>query len=136
MGVMIQARILLIEDSSTYAELATMLLTRIGCTVTRASTAEDGLRMAREETPDLILMDINLPGMDGFQAVRVLRQDPRTRQIPTVGLTGDRVSSEEEHLKAREAGFDAYAEKPIDSTRLRDIVEPLLGWPPHSVPRR
>lgn len=126
---MVQARILLIEDGSTYAKLATVLLTATGYTVTWASTAEDGLRIAREETPDLILMDINLPGMDGFRAVRMLRQDPRTRHIPTLALTADRIWSEQEHEKAREAGFDAYVEKPIDKTTFRAVVGPFLGSP-------
>lgn len=120
-------RILLIEDGSTYAELATMLLTASGYAVTWAPTAEDGLRVAQDESPDLILMDINLPGMDGFCAVRMLRQDPRTRHIPTVGLTADRIWSEQEHEKARGAGFDAYAEKPIDKVAFGAVVKPFLG---------
>lgn len=126
---MVQARILLIEDGSTYAKLATILLTATGYTVTWASTAEDGLRIAREETPDLILMDINLPGMDGFRAVRMLRQDPRTRHIPALALTADRIWTEEEHTNARQAGFDDYVEKPIDEMTFRAVVEPFLGSP-------
>jgi two-component system cell cycle response regulator DivK len=124
---MIRARILLIEDGSTYAKLATLLLTGLGHTVTRAATAEDGLRVAREETPDLILMDITLPGMDGFSAVRTLRQDPRTGHIPTLALTADRISSADQERKAREAGFDVYVEKPINEATFRDLLEPFLG---------
>ena len=119
-------RILLIEDGETYAALATMLLGAIGCTVVRAKTAEDGLRLAREEPPDLILMDLNLPRMDGYTAVRELRQDRRTRRIPTVALSADPLASEEEQGRARDAGFDASHEKPIDKAAFRAIVEPFL----------
>jgi CheY-like chemotaxis protein len=124
-----QARILLIEDSSTYAELATILLAASGCAVTVAPTAEDGLRMAREERPDLILMDVNLPGMDGFSAVRVLRQEPLLRQIPTLALTAERIWSDRDQEKAREAGFDAYVEKPTDKATFRALVGSFLGTP-------
>lgn len=124
-----RARVLLIEDSSTYGELATILLAASGCTVTVASTAEDGLRSARKERPDLILMDINLPGMDGFNAVRILRQEPLLRQIPTLALTADQIWSEDERRKAREAGFDAYVTKPVDKATFRAVVGPFLGFP-------
>ena len=124
---MVRAKILLIEDSPTYGELATMLLSASGYSVTRASTAEEGLRVARAEKPDLILMDINLPGMDGFHAVRVFKQDPLLRHTPTLALTADRVGSEDEQDKAREAGFDAYVEKPIDKTTFRSVIGPFLG---------
>jgi len=124
-----QARILLIEDSSTYGELATILLAASGYAVTVAPTAEDGLRMAREELPDLILMDMNLPGMDGLHAVRVLRQGVGTRHIPTVALTADRIWSEDERARAREAGFDAYVEKPTDRATFRVLVGSFLDAP-------
>jgi len=126
---LVRARILLIEDSPTYGELAATLLAASGYSVTQASTAEEGLRVARAEKPDLILMDINLPGMDGFEAVRVFKQDPLLRHTPTLALTADRVGSEDEQEKAREAGFDAYVEKPIDKTTFRSVIGPFLGSP-------
>jgi CheY-like chemotaxis protein len=126
---MIRARILLIEDSPTYGELAALLLSASGHSVTRASTAEEGLRVARAEKPDLILMDINLPGMDGFHAVRVFKQDPLLRDTPTLALTGDVVGSEDDQERARQAGFDAYVEKPIDKTTFRAVIAPFLGSP-------
>lgn len=122
-------RILLIEDSPTYAELATMVLEASGYTVVRAATAQEGLRLARDASPGLILMDMNLPGMDGLHAVRLLREDPRTRRIPTVALTADRIWSEQEREQARAAGFDAYVEKPIDQSGFRAVVAPFLGPP-------
>jgi CheY-like chemotaxis protein len=124
-----QARILLIEDSPTYGELATILLAASGYAVTVASTAEDGLRVAREERPHLILMDINLSGMDGFSAVRVFRQEPLLRHIPTLALTAARIWSEDERAKARDAGFDAYVEKPVDKATFRALVGSFLGTP-------
>ena len=123
---MVCPKVLLIEDSPTYAELATILLEASGCTVIRASTADLGLQLAREEAPDLVLMDIHLPGMDGFRAVRSLREDPRTSGIPAVGLTADRIGTDEERERAREAGFDAYVTKPINRSGFHAIVAPFL----------
>ena len=127
MASMGDVRILLIEDGSTYANLATILLRALGHTVAWASTAPEGLLAARAEPPDLILMDVHLPGMDGFEAVQQLKADPRTRGIPTLGMTADRVGSEADQARAREAGFDAYVEKPIDKTTFRLVIEPFLG---------
>ncbi|MDP3911068.1 MAG: response regulator, partial [Gemmatimonadales bacterium] len=79
--------------------------------------------------PDLILMDMNLPGMDGLAAVRALKQDVATRHIPTVGLTADRIWSDGERAQAREAGFDAYVEKPTDRATFRVLVGSFLGFP-------
>lgn len=126
---MAEARILLVEDSATYAELATMLLEAAGYTVVRAATAQEGLRLARDASPSLILMDMNLPGMDGLHAVQLLRADPRTSRIPTVGLTADRIWSEQERERARAAGFDAYVEKPSDASAFHAMVAPFLGPP-------
>jgi len=119
-------RILLIEDGKTSAKLASLLLRRIGCEVTWAATAAEGLRLAREEAPDLVLMDINLPDMDGFTAVRTLRQDPRAARIPVVALTADQVSNASEFEAARTAGFDRYSEKPIQEDAFRALVESAL----------
>ncbi|HEX9582399.1 MAG TPA: response regulator [Gemmatimonadales bacterium] len=120
------ARILLVEDSPTYRELATLLLEAGGHTVIEAPTAEEGLRLAREAPPDMIVMDTNLPGMDGFGAVRELKRDARTRHIPVVGLTADRIWDEEQRERARAAGFDQYAEKPVDREAFRELLRPFL----------
>lgn len=121
------ARILLIEDSPTYDDLATILLEGIGYRVLHTSTAEDGLRMASEAAPELILMDINLPGMDGFSAVRMLRQNPLTRHIPTVAMTAAEIWSDEEVANAKVAGFDDYVTKPIDRGAFRSLVGRFLS---------
>jgi two-component system cell cycle response regulator DivK len=126
---MAHATILLIEDSPTYAKLATLLLQGSGWAVIKACTAEEGLRLAREATPDLILMDIHLPGMDGFRAVRIIREDSHTMHIPTLALTADRIWSADEHEKALEAGFNAYLTKPTDEETFRAVVGPFLGSP-------
>jgi two-component system cell cycle response regulator DivK len=124
---MAQASVLLIEDGTTYATLASALLTAIGCAVAWASTAEDGLQRARADAPDLILIDVNLPGMDGFHAVGILRSDPRTRHIPAVALTAAPVWNERERDRAREAGFDDLVEKPIDEAAFHDLVNRFLS---------
>ena len=119
--------ILLVEDSPTYRELATLLLAEAGWGVVHAGTAEEGLRLARAQPPILILMDTNLPGMNGFDAVRELRRDPCTRHIPVVGMTASRVTGSEELETARLAGFDAYVEKPTDEATFRSLLGPYIG---------
>lgn len=119
------ARILIVEDNQLNLELATELLKSSGYAVLQARSAEEGLRLAREQRPDLILMDVRLPGMDGLSAVRVLKQDPDTRPIPTVAMTAQAMRGDEE--AARTAGFDAYVTKPIDTRALPNTVARLLA---------
>ena len=119
------ARILIVEDNRLNLELATELLKSSGYAVLQARSAEEGLRMAREQRPDLILMDVRLPGMDGLTAVRVLKNDPDTRPIPTVAMTAQAMRGDEE--AARTAGFDAYVTKPIDTRALPHTVARLLA---------
>jgi two-component system cell cycle response regulator DivK len=119
------ARILIVEDNRLNLELATELLKSSGYVVLQARSAEEGLLMAREQRPDLILMDVRLPGMDGLTAVRVLKKDPDTRPIPTVAMTAQAMRGDEE--AARTAGFDAYVTKPIDTRALPHTVARLLA---------
>ena len=119
------ARILIVEDNKLNLELATELLKSSGYAVLQSRSAEEGLRVAREQRPDLILMDVRLPGMDGLAAVRVLKQDPDTRTIPAVAMTAQAMRGDEE--AARDAGFDAYVTKPIDTRAFPRIVARLLG---------
>src|SRR5476651_2358813 len=106
-------KILIIEDNLLNLELATDLLETNGFVVSSAQTAEEGLRMARELLPDLVLMDFSLPGMDGLTATKNLKADSATRQISVVGLTANAMKGDEELALA--AGCDGYLTKPIDT---------------------
>jgi CheY-like chemotaxis protein len=105
--------ILIIEDNLLNLELATDLLEASGFVVHSAQTAEEGLRVARELLPDLVLMDFSLPGMDGLSAARNLKADPATRHQAVVGLTANAMKGDEE--AALNAGCDGYLIKPIDT---------------------
>lgn len=105
--------ILIIEDNLLNLELATDLLEASGFVVHSAQTAEEGLRVARELLPDLVLMDFSLPGMDGLSAARNLKADPATRHLAVVGLTANAMKGDEE--AALNAGCDGYLIKPIDT---------------------
>jgi len=117
-------RILIVEDNALNLELATEVLGAHGYTVLQARTAEEGLRLARSNRPDLILLDVRLPGMDGLAAVRTLKEDVRTSAIPTVAMTAQAMTGDE--AEARLAGFDAYVTKPIDTRTLPRLVTRLL----------
>lgn len=118
-------KILVVEDNALNLELATELLSAHGHTVIGAHTAEEGLRLARSERPNLILLDVRLPGMDGLAAVRVLKRDPGTRAILTVAMTAQAMAGDEEAALA--AGFDAYVTKPIDTRTFPSLVAGLLA---------
>jgi len=111
------ATILVIEDNSANMTLSIFLLKTEGHSVLTASNAEAGLTLARTEHPDLILMDIQLPGMDGLQATALLRADDTTRQIPIVALTALAMKGDEERILA--AGCDGYIAKPM---RYKDFL--------------
>lgn len=119
------ASVLLVEDGATYARLATFLLRRLGYEVTVAETAEEGLRLARELRPDIILMDLNLPGMDGYAAVARLRADPLLRDIPTVALTAEQVDPHGDSSQSPD--FTGFEEKPIYEDGFRLLMERYLG---------
>ncbi|MEO8621220.1 MAG: response regulator [bacterium] len=105
------ARVLVIEDNPANMTLATFLLQSAGHSVLAATDAEAGLMLARDERPDLILMDIQLPGMDGLEATGVLKRDDATRAIPVVALTALAMKGDEERIRA--AGCDGYIAKPL-----------------------
>jgi two-component system, cell cycle response regulator DivK len=104
-------RILVVEDNAANMKLATFLLESAGHEVLPANDAEAGLALARSEQPSLILMDIQLPGMDGLQATALLKQDDRTRSIPVIALTALAMKGDEERIRA--AGCDGYIAKPL-----------------------
>jgi two-component system cell cycle response regulator DivK len=103
--------VLIVEDNAANMKLASFLVEKAGHTVLTAVDAEAGLLLAREQHPDLILMDIQLPGMDGMEAIRVLKADDATRSIPVVALTALAMKGDEERIRA--AGCDGYIAKPI-----------------------
>ena len=105
------AKVLIVEDNPTNMRLAVVLLESAGHTVINATDAEAGLTMARAEQPNLILMDIQLPGMDGLEATRLLKQDDATRAIPVIALTALAMKGDEERIRA--AGCDGYIAKPL-----------------------
>ncbi len=105
------ARVLIIEDNPTNMTLAVFLLRSAGHTVLSATDAESGITIAQDERPDLILMDIQLPGMDGLQATRLLKRDPLTQAIPVIALTALAMKGDEERIRA--AGCDGYIAKPM-----------------------
>lgn len=104
-------RVLVVEDNPANMTLATFLLESVGHTVLTARDAEAGLAVAREQQPDLILMDIQLPGMDGLQATGLLKQDEATRAIPVIALTALAMKGDEARIRA--AGCDGYIAKPL-----------------------
>jgi two-component system cell cycle response regulator DivK len=105
------AKVLVIEDNPANLTLATFLLQSVGHTVLAATDAETGLTLARAEQPDLVLMDIQLPGMDGLEATGLLKADPATRDIPVVALTALAMKGDEARIRA--AGCDGYIAKPL-----------------------
>jgi CheY-like chemotaxis protein len=119
------ATILVVEDNRLNLELVTDLLESAGHRVRTAASAEEGLRLAAEERPDLILMDIRLPGMDGHAAVRILKQSAAMRAIPTIALTAQAMKGDEATAKA--SGFDGYLSKPIDTRSFSDRIKAFLG---------
>lgn len=117
-------RVLVVEDNEANMELATILLKVAGFEVLQALTAEIGIEVAVSEAPDLILMDIGLPGMDGLEATRILKADAVTRSIPVLATTSHAMTGDQE--KALAAGCDGYITKPIDTRTFADTVKRFL----------
>jgi two-component system, cell cycle response regulator DivK len=105
------AKVLVVEDNAANMTLAVFLLGSVGHTVLGATDAEAGLTLARQEHPSLILMDIQLPGMDGLEATALLKRDAATGAIPVIALTALAMKGDEERIRA--AGCDAYIAKPM-----------------------
>lgn len=118
------AQILIVEDNPANMKLATLLLRNAGHSVVCAVDAESGLNITRAEPPDLILMDIQLPGMDGFAATALLKKDPITAGIPVLALTA--LAMREDREKALAAGCDAYISKPLRYKQLYETIDRLL----------
>ena len=117
--------ILIIEDNLLNLELATDLLEANGFVVHSAQTAEEGLRMAHELLPDLVLMDFSLPGMDGLSATKSLKADPATQHLAVAGLTANAMKGDENLALA--AGCNGYLTKPIDTRTFATTVRNLIA---------
>ncbi len=117
-------KILVVEDSADIRDMAVRHLKRHGYRVTEAEDGEKGVEMAKAEKPDLILMDLNLPTVDGWEAIRLLRSLPNTRGIPIVAITAHTTSGDRD--AGYEAGADAFVTKPIDFAALVERIQALL----------
>jgi two-component system, cell cycle response regulator DivK len=117
-------RILVVEDQPDNRQIMRDLLTSAGYELIEAEDGEAGVRLAREHRPDLILMDIQLPVLDGYEATRRIKGDPELRSIPIVVVTSYALSGDDE--KARAAGCDAYVAKPFSPRHLLATVRQFL----------
>ena len=118
-------KVLLVEDNEMNRDMLSRQLTRRGFDVVFAVDGKQGVELARSEKPDIILMDMSLPVMDGWEAIRCVKADDATRSVPVIGLTAHAMSGDRE--KAIEAGCDDYDTKPVEIDRLIGKIERLLG---------
>ena len=117
-------RILVVEDHEENRRIMRDLLTSAGYEMIEAVTGEEGVTLAERERPDLILMDIQLPGLDGYEATRQIKANPALRSIPIIAVTSYALSGDD--VKAREAGCDAYVTKPFSPRALLATVREHL----------
>ena len=117
-------RILVVEDNPLNLKLVRDVLTASGYEVVEAETGEDGVSLAADCEPDLVLMDLQLPGIDGYEALRLIREDPRTGAVPVVALTA--FAMREDRERTARAGFDGYLSKPISVRELPSQVGEFL----------
>ena len=117
-------KILLIEDNEMNRDMLSRRLVKRGYEVAIALDGEQGVSMARTESPALILMDMSLPGVDGWEATRRLKAMPETRNIPVIALTAHAMAGDRE--KATAAGCDEFDTKPVELSRLLEKIEALL----------
>jgi two-component system cell cycle response regulator DivK len=118
------ARILVVEDHEENRRLLRDVLTKVGYEVVEAFSGEEGVARAESHQPDLILMDIALPGLDGYETTRRIKANPALRHIPIVAVTSYALSGDD--VKAREAGCDAYVTKPFNPRALRATIREHL----------
>jgi two-component system cell cycle response regulator DivK len=116
--------ILIVEDNEKNLKLVRDVLQVKGYETLEAGTAEDGLRIARGHAPDLVLMDIQLPGMSGIEALKALRADPATAALPVVAITASVMQQDRQEIMR--AGFDGFIEKPINLRGLLDTVQKAM----------
>jgi two-component system cell cycle response regulator DivK len=121
---MSSTRILVVEDNPKNMKLVRDVLEFSGYEVIEATTGEEGVRLAQSERPHLILMDLQLPGIDGAEALRRIRVGPDGQDVPVVAVTA--FAMDEDRTRAFDSGFDGYVEKPISVTRFRQQVRDFL----------
>lgn len=122
---MTSVSVLLVEDNEDNRTIYTTILRHCGHEVAEAGTGEEGIRLARELRPAVILMDVAMPGIDGWEATRRLKADPITAHIPVIALTAHAMA--EDRQRAVEAGCESYLAKPIEPRRVVEEVEKLLA---------
>lgn len=132
MGTLDSKTVLLIEDSFDTRAIYATMLRHYGYRVLEAGDGSQGIQVARDERPDLILMNISLPLIDGWTATAVLKADPLTAAIPVIALTA--FIRPTDKARARAAGCDGYLDKPVEPTRVLDEVRRWIGEPPASLP--
>jgi CheY-like chemotaxis protein len=117
-------KILLVEDNEMNRDMLSRRLIRSGYEVVLALDGAQGVALAASEAPDVVLMDMSLPVLDGWEATRRLKSDPKTRTLPVIALTAHAMAGDE--AKARQAGCDDFDTKPVEYTRLLSKIEGLL----------
>jgi len=120
-----RGRILVVEDNALNLKLVRDVLEHAGYDVVEATSGEDGVRLAQECHPDLVLMDLQLPGIDGTEALRRLRSGCRLTPVPVVAVTA--FAMQEDRQRATDAGFDGYVEKPISVRSLPSLVSDFIA---------
>jgi len=116
--------ILIVEDNEMNRDMLSRRLIRSGYEVVLALDGAQGVALAASEAPDVVLMDMSLPVLDGWEATRLLKSDPKTRTLPVIALTAHAMAGDE--AKARQAGCDDFDTKPVEYTRLLSKIEGLL----------
>jgi CheY-like chemotaxis protein len=116
--------VLLVEDNEDNRTIYTTILRHVGHEVIEASNGEDGIRLALERQPNVILMDVAMPGIDGWEATRRLKGDPQTARIPVIALTAHAMA--EDRQRAVDAGCEGYLAKPIEPRRVVEEVARML----------
>jgi CheY-like chemotaxis protein len=117
--------ILIVEDNQTNAQLLKDVLVIKGYDVNIVTNGDDALTSMEASKPDLVLMDVQLPGMDGYEVTRKMRDNPQTKELPVIAVTAYALKGDRE--KAMEAGCDGYMSKPINTRELPKMVENLIG---------
>jgi two-component system, cell cycle response regulator DivK len=118
-------RILIAEDNAVNRELLRELLEILGCSVTEACNGQEALEMMEQEQPDLLLLDISMPVLDGFATVRKIRENPKLSALPVLAVTAYAMRGDEE--KILNSGFDGYLSKPVNSQSLAIALDGHLG---------